>query len=102
MKLLRLFMASVKYVKGQCKTMCPADEFEMYSIEMFAYSTCMLNKLFPIFRRRERNLVRHFEKSFLTAIKCYSRSAAGQSAAGPKGVRDLATLESTTQYLMVK
>lgn len=58
--------------------MCPPDEYEI---------------------RKEHNLVRPFETSFLSAVKCYSRSAAGQSAARHKNIRDLTTLENTVKYL---
>jgi len=44
-------------------------------------------------------LFRHFEFDFNTAVKCYSRSAAGQSVAGSEAVRDLETLERTVEYL---
>lgn len=43
--------------------------------------------------------MRPFETSFLSAVKCYSRSAAGQSAARHKNIRDLTTLENTVKYL---
>lgn len=44
-------------------------------------------------------MARHFEFDFNTAVKCYSRSAAGQSVVGSDGVRDLKTLEKTVEYL---
>lgn len=50
-------------------------------------------------RRKDYNLARHFEFDFNTAVKCYSRSAAGQSVVGSDGVRDLKTLEKTVEYL---
>ena len=50
-------------------------------------------------RRRERNLVRPFESSFLSAVKCYSRSAAGQSSAKVSNIRNLDTLEKTVKHL---
>ena len=60
-----------------------------------------MNSLFML-RRKDHNLVRHFETNFETAVKCYSRSAAGQSACKAENIRDLKTLTNTVNYLLTR
>lgn len=51
-----------------------------------------------LFRRQERNLVKPFETSVLTAVKCYTRSAATH----PRSIRDLPTLQQTVKHLLTR
>jgi len=117
------------FIKGTCKSFCPEEEYKMYfknNVEcMYITPIILLTQRFIHFRRKDHNLSRLFETSFHTSVKCYSRSAAGQSglleiiilnstlhickfsiycfifhlAARSKNIRDLSTLESTTDYL---
>nr|CAI5827512.1 unnamed protein product [Callosobruchus analis] len=80
-----------KYIKGECKWMCPEEEIRMRENERLLH-------ILEILPGTEKDRKPKADRQ--RVVKCFSRSAAGKNMENPKNLRPASVLLQTIDYLL--